>query len=260
MADSELQTFTDLGLILREAKIYLALVKSGPSKVSTISKLSDVARPDVYRTLNKLQELGLVEKIVANPLIFKAVPLDIGLHLLLKNKAEEYNQLKVKTKLLLHEFKRNDSNKAPEIEGAQFVLIPQGAMVVKRINEAIKSAQSHVDFFLSWKEFSREITTTCTENIQKAWNRGVKFNFVVENPEDEGAKEQAIIFCRKSPACQLRFFPIHPKTEMEIFDRKELFIIVNPNEELPYSSALWSNNKSLLELARGYFNVLLEYF
>jgi sugar-specific transcriptional regulator TrmB len=256
MSDSDLQTLTDLGLILREAKVYSALLKSGSSKVSTISKLSMVARPDVYRTLNRLQELGLVEKIVATPFEFKAVPLDIGLQFLLKNKAEEYNQLKVKTKLLLREFKPNGAHKAPEIEGTQFVLIPQGAMVVNRIDEAIESAQSRVDFFLSWKNFSRAITTIFAEGAQKARSGGVRFNFVVEDPEDGGAKELATIFCRKNPAFQLRFVHTHPKTEMGIFDGKQLFIIVNPQEELPHSPVLWSNNKSLLELAQGYFDGL----
>ena len=68
------QTLIDLGLTLLQAKVYLALVQSGTLKVGTIAQVSKVARPDVYRTLQKLQDLGLIEKIITKPILFRATP------------------------------------------------------------------------------------------------------------------------------------------------------------------------------------------
>ena len=58
----DFQILVDLGLTLLQAKVFLALLVRGTSKVTEISQVSKVSRPDVYRSLSKLQEFGLVEK------------------------------------------------------------------------------------------------------------------------------------------------------------------------------------------------------
>jgi DNA polymerase III alpha subunit len=55
----------DLGLTLLQAKIYLALSKTGKATIKTISKASNSARQDIYRIMPTLQKLGLAEKIIA---------------------------------------------------------------------------------------------------------------------------------------------------------------------------------------------------
>lgn len=61
---SEDRVLVDLGLTPKQAKVYLALVRFGPLRVAGVSRNSQVARPDVYQTLDKLQQMGLVEKII----------------------------------------------------------------------------------------------------------------------------------------------------------------------------------------------------
>ena len=63
---SKHQILTNLGLTPVQARVYLALVESGPLRISAISKASDVARPDVYRILSNLEKIGLVEKITSH--------------------------------------------------------------------------------------------------------------------------------------------------------------------------------------------------
>ena len=53
----EVQTLIDLGLTSLQARIYLALYQTGTSEAATISKVTKVARSDVYRTMYKLQQL-----------------------------------------------------------------------------------------------------------------------------------------------------------------------------------------------------------
>jgi len=51
-------TLTRLGLTSSQAKAYLALFRSGLSNAKKISKNSGVARPDVYRVMEKLEKLA----------------------------------------------------------------------------------------------------------------------------------------------------------------------------------------------------------
>ena len=83
---SELQTLIDLGLTLSQARVYLTLVHFSPLNVASISTTPQVARPDVYRTLDKLKQLGTVEEIVGVPTKYQAFPIDKIIPLMLQKK------------------------------------------------------------------------------------------------------------------------------------------------------------------------------
>jgi DNA-binding MarR family transcriptional regulator len=54
--DQNTQTLIALGLTILEARVYLALAKAGKATIAaTLSKTLKVGRPDVHRTLAKLQ-------------------------------------------------------------------------------------------------------------------------------------------------------------------------------------------------------------
>ncbi|KYH40631.1 MAG: hypothetical protein AYL32_010590 [Candidatus Bathyarchaeota archaeon B26-2] len=55
-----------------EAKVYVALVREGPSTASELSKASKVPRTKIYQTLRKLIEKGLVAEMPSEPKIFTA--------------------------------------------------------------------------------------------------------------------------------------------------------------------------------------------
>lgn len=59
-----IEVFQKLGLVKNEARIYEALLREGESSVGHISTKSQVHRRNVYDTLNRLMEKGLVFEIV----------------------------------------------------------------------------------------------------------------------------------------------------------------------------------------------------
>lgn len=72
------QTFVNLGLTYLQAKVYVTLLKLGDvgAEVRKIASASAIARQDVYRILPALQKMGLVEKVVAIPTIYRPIPLE----------------------------------------------------------------------------------------------------------------------------------------------------------------------------------------
>ena len=58
------EVLTELGLSKNEAKVYLALLENGPSIISRISDHSKVHRSNVYETITKLLDKGLVSSII----------------------------------------------------------------------------------------------------------------------------------------------------------------------------------------------------
>jgi sugar-specific transcriptional regulator TrmB len=253
---SKHQVLIDLGLTQVEARVYLTLVKSGPSRISAISKTSKVARPEIYRNLSKLQELGLVEKIIKRPLEYRAIPIDEGVSLLLKTKTNQYKRVRAESRLLLNTAKRDRAKIEKEnIETPQFVLIPEGR-AINRINTAIEKAQLSIDLVVSWKRFSRGMVSTFAESVENAWSRKVKTRFIVESPAKSKTAKQLIQFCREKPFCQIRFIPSYPETIFGIYDKKEIFVVVRSKTDLPDSPDLWSNNRNLIALAECHFEIL----
>ena len=253
---SESQALMDMGLTLIQAKVYLALVESGPLKTSVISKISKVAQPDVYKTLSKLKKLGLVEEIIKTPREYRAIPINEGVSFLLETKRNQFEKVRAEARMLLKEIKIKKPNEEKQTEESKFVLIPEGKAVIERINTAITNAKMSMDILLSWKRFSRGLASTFAESIEIAWAKNVKMRFIIENPPKSKTAEQLVQFCREKPSCQIRFVRYYPKIVLGIYDEKEVFIIVNPKTDLPGSPALWSNNHSLIALAEDHFEIL----
>ena len=95
LVDSENGLFMDVvekllkfGLAKNEAKAYVALLRLREGKGESIARLSGIARQEAYRVVSNLEELGLVERIVANPTRFRPTPLQDGLSKLIKDEKE----------------------------------------------------------------------------------------------------------------------------------------------------------------------------
>jgi sugar-specific transcriptional regulator TrmB len=255
---SDLQVLTDLGLTLMQAKIYLALVEAGPSKILEISKVSKVSRPDVYAVLSKLQQLGLAEKIVRRPIMYRATPLKKGLSFLLEEKTSQYEKVRAETQILLNTARTKKRTIKKETESPDVVLIPKGKNVIERIKAAVENAQQNIDLVLSWKRFSRGIASTFAESIESAWAKKVRVRFIIERPVPTKTAEQLFRFCRGKPCCQIKFVPNSPETIFGVYDEKEVFIVTSSGKDLPGAPALWSTNPSLIALAENCFKSLWQ--
>jgi len=255
--ESMVQTLSQLGLTILESRIYIALSKYQSLTTKELSKLTKTSQPDVYRVLDKLHNKGLVEKIIEKPARFKAVPLEKGISYLVERKKVEYNNLMTNADLLIHTLEEESSNKKPaETLKSKFIMIPQRELIVSKIRDAIDQTKKNVDICLSWKRLFSGMTDVFIKNCERAWKRGVYFRIVVESPKEKAAQKQALKFSKISPFCEIRFIKGNPKTVTGIYDKKEIFIIVDPTGDLFDSPALWSNSQSLITAIQEYFDLL----
>ncbi len=256
LRNHEIQTLNELGLSVLQARAYLALIRLGSAKVKTIAKFSSVARSDLYRTLTSLQELGLVEKVIAAPLQFRAIPLDQGLLLLLKSRTKEEKKIRSKTLQLIREFKASSKAVSSEADDSKFVLVPSGNLLLEKVSAAIAQSHMHIDLLVSWKQFSPGINDAFTESVDDALSRNVKFRLIVEATAKASDTKRLAQLCKKKPDCQFRFIPKSPDYVFGVFDKKRVLLIVDPEATMADSPAFWTNNKSLVSLIHDYFEML----
>jgi sugar-specific transcriptional regulator TrmB len=252
LKSEDVEALTCLGLTVLQAKVYLALTSSGKATIKTISKTANVARQDIYRLVAELQELGIVEKIIAAPNEFRAIPLRDGTNILLKRKQKENSDAHKKALKLIQRHKDENTNAQPEEEKPQFIMIPEKKALTLRLKEPIETAQESIDSTCSWKKFPNELGILA-EAVEKALRRGVKIRFVIEKPEHTNSLPKTAQVFMKNPYFKLRTIPYPPTGILCIIDKKEVLLATSTAGSTVGSPALWTSNPSLLAIVQEYF-------
>ena len=102
-----------LGLSKNESKVYLALIKLGSASVAQISKIADVHRVNIYDTIERLKEKGLISSTIKVNKKYYEPASPENIKVLLDEKQEEINQIKQDLPNLIKIF--NDSKNKQEI-------------------------------------------------------------------------------------------------------------------------------------------------
>jgi sugar-specific transcriptional regulator TrmB len=251
----EVLTLSRLGLTFNQARVYLALIRSGLSTAKTISKNSGIARPDVYRIMPTLEKLGLVERIVSAPCKFRAISRQHAFSVLMDRRIKETSELQAITKEMLKVFKNNTNRTVFEEAESQFVLVPEQVAIQRKKKRLERTARSF-DVITSWKRFPNAFTFTYKKEVTEALKRGVKIRVIIDKPEEEEIVSDTIKHLEKHPAFKIRY-SLEPLTALiSIIDKDEACVCTHTKTALTEDSFLWTNNPSLLSLLQDYFEIL----
>ncbi len=245
----DVELLKSLGLSSLQAKVYLALDKLGSSTAREAYKFTDVARQDIYRILMELQQLGLVEKILASPTKFASLPLVDGVYLLLEAKTREDTTLRTRVKELIE--KNKDINKTfLSSDAADFSLFHEKALTLK-IEKALMETKATLDVIMSKERFSFWLFNE-VDLINGLFKKGVRVRFIVDKISSEIEITEALIRNNQSNLSgryTLKSSPVH----LALFDNKLLFCNTLGNS-IGQTSILCSNSDCLIMLAQNYFN------
>jgi HTH-type transcriptional regulator, sugar sensing transcriptional regulator len=96
-----LNALIDIGLNLREARIYLSLLTRNNFTATEIAESAELSRPAAYELLNKMMQLGICKEKPGKVKRFQAIPPGTALPRLIEHQAEQFNrELKQKQSLL----------------------------------------------------------------------------------------------------------------------------------------------------------------
>ena len=250
--DEPIQTFVNLGLSYLQAKVYVALLRIGGvgAEVRKIASISTIARQDVYRILPALQKMGLVEKVIATPTLYRPLPLEEGLSMLIKKQTEQYLDTQKRAKLVLENFV------TPQIlhkeDTSQFIITSAKALFLKRVREDIVKAESSIDIIYS-DERLRTIVFHTFDEFSKVAANGIQIRAISSKTDDEPL-DKNLQTLSKSPSFELRFIKQVIPVGLVIFDNKE----VNIRTMHSIVPSLWTNNPNVVKLSKFYFDSLWE--
>jgi sugar-specific transcriptional regulator TrmB len=248
--DRYIQALTKLGLTLLQTTIYITLIHTGKAGIMKISKISKIARPEVYRVLPSLEKKGLVEKIIGNPTMYTPVPLKHGFSMLLQQKTKESTELQEETKALLGGIHENSVNEFKEKESLQFVITNEMKLFIKRFDKAVVESQRSVDLICTCRDLPK-LLFNHQQSFKTAIDKGIKICVITEKVENQRSIE-IIESLKKNSLFTLKYtFEDTPVCMLMCDDKK-----VNMQLSDGVVPSLFSNNPNMVKIATAYFKRL----
>lgn len=247
--EEAVSTLTRLGLSSVQARVYLTLANFGVSTPRTISKASGVARQDTYRIMSVLQELGLVEKLVTSPSMFRAIPMHDALPMLVQRRIDETSELQTKTQEIIKNF---DKARTPlEDTDLDFISTRAKELIVMKA----RSIEKGIDCINSWDQYVK-YARAYLGSVDRASKEEVGVRLITNKPKDEGSLPKIVKDHFKRRKIEVRYIPYPPRAALMICDKKEVFIALNEKASSEENPALWSRNRCLITLAQDYFDIM----
>jgi len=246
---------SDFGLTPYEAKVYLAIVRLGPTSASRISKLAGVRREEVYRTLPKLEKRGLIDRVLGRPIKVRALPLEDALSLLIGLRKEELekavSELSAKKDRLLRNFKSEIKNTDVKESGSHFVLVSEKEAITRRTATLTGIAMRNIDLADSSESVIRFVLDFA-DALKKASSRGVRFRILTDCPDNENAVPKALENSVPKSSFALGYLD-GITSRYAIFDGREAIITTSAEGWLAESNTLWTDDASLVALMQRGF-------
>ena len=250
-SSEDVATLKDLGLSTVQARIYRMLTHWDELSIETIAKISRVARTDLYRIMSQLESRGLVERVILNPTKFRAIPVDKGLDILIQDRHDQLQELRKRSEILRQQSRKEIKRSSIRSEKNQFTRFT-GNRIKTRIGISIETVQKNAKLVLTSTRLLQGLNYFA-EIINKALNRGVEYRVIIERPHEwETYMNQATAFINE-PRFKVKFMNEPPKTIFALYDQKEVYIFQHPEENFKQSTALWSNNVSLIAVINECF-------
>ncbi len=245
-----IQNLQFLGLTLNQARVYAALAKFENATAKTLSNVSGLAACDIYRVIPELQELGLIEVLVATPKMFRSTPPEDAMKILLKQKEEEIGKMQVKAKEFLAEI---NIQKSPEHSDlTQIALIPCGERAAQFGMPKLSNTKEQLDAIQTNELFHRFIQNTSKE-IVKLLKRNVKLRFLLENTMTIERPDKDLAKMLKNPNFKVRFAKTKINACILLHDNAEAFI--STSLDAVHTPSYWTSNPCMVSVARGYFEL-----
>ncbi len=252
--EDEAQVLTDLGLTLRQAKVLLVLTKCDSPSARAIAALSKIPRQDVYKVLDELLELGLIEKQIGTPTRFVAAPIDDMCDFLLNRRIEKTADLMAKTKALVRNLQGVASQKTSGEEPKMF-LIPEKEAFAHRIKKSIETSQRSIDLIEPQKNLEQGFFFT-TDALNKSMHKGVEIRVIVEQLRNV---ESILSFPSKlmeNPNFKIRKMTTDSVLRFCVYDKKEVSAVLSSNHDFTKSFLLWTDCGSLVDVYQNYFETM----
>ena len=252
-SEENLKLLLDFGLTINQAKVYLVIARIGTIQVGQISKISKVRREDVYRTLPKLERMGLIERMLGTPVKVRATPVNESLTIIIGRERDErekkISDLRSNKEILLRMLK-NSLQKTEIIAEPSFALIQEKDGIIEKGLTMLENVEKEVRIATSRKELPKFLSLY-EDSLKKSLEKGSKILIATESAEGEQNMEMIRKLTLRGDL-RVKCVP-EVLCHYMIIDDKEVIVSTSKESHLAEVPSLFTDNNSLIQLFRKDF-------
>jgi sugar-specific transcriptional regulator TrmB len=222
------------------------------SSAKAISASANIARQDIYQILAQLQQLSLVEAILAKPVLYRATPIRQVISILAERRKQKTDAVLSEAHKFISCFGMDEQDKQTKQEEIhQFLLIPKKETFIQRTKKTINLASVSTVLIAPWRETTQWLFAL-HEPLRHSLDRDVEIRCL--------SQEQKVIKFPKSLVelfnhsnFELRLMSEPCEVRFALYDDKEAFFATSESIGAGGSPALWTSNPGVVHVLKHYF-------
>ena len=240
------QTLQNIGLTDGEIRVYLALIKLGPSTSGPITDKSKVSTSKIYHILERLMQKGLVSYIIKEKTRYYQAEDPIKIKDYINKKEKEFQKQKIQVEKLIPELQLQKRLEKTKSEAQ----IYKGFKGIQTITEHIYSRLKRGDTF-----YDIGIPAFQEKKYHSYWQkdhrRRIKAGIKCQMLFNLSTPKEVLKNRNSFKGCDARYMPLPIETPSWILVYKDVSVIVLQSEE---PIAIEIVNKEIAKSFKEYFN------
>ncbi len=259
------EVLTKLGLTKLQARVYLILNRLGAAPIKAISENAKIDRAHAYQIIAKLQEMGLVQRIVSIPNLFDPLPLKEGLQILFGRKIAEFKEFEAKTRKQIKQINQQELDKVVQNEEPRIVLTENKEASIRLFEKLFEKIKKTYDGIFICPEtfcfYMSNVLDGTETTTQKLLDNGVKFRLIVCNTAGKNISSKILEAVNKldhEGSFNIRYTKAGTASQFGIIDGRESYMLTGTASNLHEKPSLTSNNPVIVAMAQGYFDQMWQ--
>lgn len=250
------ERLSEMGLQTIEARVYMHLLKAGPTKAGELARVLNAARGEVYRVLQGLVEREVITSSLSRPVMFKAVQPNELFEGLIAKERRRISRLEQAQQELGSTLERIRSSPVEALTAPTFRMLHGRHVVAEAVDGLIARASREVLVLDTHPAASRlgvslGLAATSRERIED----GVRFRVLLA---DTAQTRDAV--AQRGPDERLRLAPAGAHGRLVIVDERVAIVgvVTDPSTRTGAEGdvVLWSDSIDFVRLQRALFDAL----
>ena len=248
----EIAALQRLGLTEYESRLYLSLIKQGPTKASQLSFFGQVPRTKAYGAIKELQRKGLLRIIPGKPELYQASsPNEVLFPLISKiNKEMKDSEEVVQSLAVTFEASKYTKREAPK-QSEEFWKMDGRQAIYNKLNQVMLDASKSIDYSTTETGLIRAYKVHA-EAFERAHKRGATVRLLspITPSNSSVAREFSEIVELKPTEKSLAYFVSIDSKQLIVFECTP----DDANTRSGHDSAIWTTSALLVNLFERLFN------
>jgi sugar-specific transcriptional regulator TrmB len=175
-----IRALSDLGLDFDQAKMYLAILRSESIPLGRIAEVANITKEETYRNLSKLEEIGLVEKVLSRPIQVRPLPVEHALTNLIGIEQTKTNTPMASIKMSTAKFLIRYKKQRPRQTKDHFIMLTERESIIKKATQIIDKSKKEIGAMFS-ENMAKGLLPAYENALRKALAKGVKIRLITEH-------------------------------------------------------------------------------